>query len=284
MKKRDFLGAAALAAAIPTMMQADTAAAASTNKKSKGSNLEDKIDRLTAMMQRALDINEIQNIVSKMSYLYEAGMYEERMAFIAKKTPGVTVEWGIRGVFEGVEGARKTMVDIELDTVRSHAAGMKKLFPNMNFPSEHTGMFESELVGTPVIEIAGDGKTARGEWLSLMASGKTHENDPKPQAMWIWWKSAIDFVKEDGEWKIWHYLKNPYFATPYSQDWVEHSQTLPPMPPPGTANALAATHGAKPDRPTTKLYDSYRITREPRLDPKPPEPYETFDPKNSYRY
>jgi SnoaL-like domain len=284
-KKREFLGAAAIvaAAAIPAVLEATrTDAAESVPNSSRHSSLEQKVEQLTAMLQHTLDVHAIQNIVSKMSYLYEAGLYEERLKYLATKTPGVTVEIGARGVFEGLEGARKVMVDVEKSFEKSHAAGMRKTFPNVQFGSDHAGLFETELVGTAVIEIAADGKTAKGVWISLMASGKTHEGDPKPQAQWIWWRSAIDFVKEDGEWKIWHYLKNPYWATPYLEDWVEHSLYLPPVPAPGTMKG-AAGHGS-PDRPTTKLYDSYRITREPRLEPSPPEPYQTFDPKDSYSW
>lgn len=275
--KRDFI-VAAVAAALPLSVGAEQ----SHKAKAAALTLEEKIDRLTALMQREQDAREIQNIVSKMAYLYEAAMYEERLKYIARKTPGVTVEIGARGVFEGYEGARHTMVDVEKSFERSHAAGMRKVYPDVKFGSDHAGQFESELIGTPVIEVAGDGRTARGEWLSLMAVGKTHEEDPKPQALWIWWKTAIDFVKEDGEWKVWHYLKNPYWATPYGTDWVEHSMSLPPVPAPGTSKGIPG-HGT-PDRPTTKLYDSYRITREPRLDPRPPEPYATFDLKDSYAW
>jgi SnoaL-like domain len=277
MNKRDFVAAAAALAGTQI-----GAAAAKTSKTSADGELglEEKIDRLTAMMQRAQDLHEIQNIVSRMAYLYEAGMYEERLKYIARKTPGVTIEIGARGVFEGVDGARRVLVDVEKSFEKSHAQGMRKTYPNVEFGSDHAGMFESELIGTPVLEVAGDGKTARGEWLSLMISGKTHAEDPKPQAQWLWWKTSIDFVREDGEWRIWHLLKNPYFATPYNQDWVEHSLTLPPVPPPGTQKGIPG-HGS-PDRPTTKYYDSYRITREPRLEPNPPEPYRSYDPKNSY--
>lgn len=278
MNKRDFV---TVAAALAAGTQIGAAEAKTSKSAAEGKlSLEDKIDRLTAMMQRSQDLNEVQNVVSKMAYLYEAGMYEERLKYIARKTPGVTIEIGARGVFEGLEGARRVLVDVEKSFEKSHAEGMRKAYPNLKFESDHAGMFESELIGTPVIEVAGDGKTARGEWLSLMISGKTHAEDPKPQAQWIWWKTSIDFVKEDGEWRIWHMLKNPYFATPYTQDWVEHSLTLPPVPPPGTQKGIPG-HGS-PDRPTTKYYDSYRITREPRLQPNPPEPYESYDPKNSF--
>jgi hypothetical protein len=242
-------------------------------------HLENRVERL----QRMEDVNSIKNLMGKMSYLYEAGMYEERMKYIAKKTPGVTIEIGLRGVFEGYDGARRALIDVEKNFERSHAAGMRKTFPDVDFPSDHAGMLESELLGTPVIEIAGDGRTAKGMWMSLMAVGKTHEDDPGPRASWLWWKSAADFVKEDGEWKIWHYLKNPLFLAPYEKDWVDVSLGLPAVPAPGTSNGIPS-HGGDPDRPSTKLYDSYRITREPRLVPEPPNPYETFDEKDKYSY
>lgn len=234
-------------------------------------------------LQRLRDVNGIRNLISKEAYLFEAHMHEERLALIAQKTPGVTIEQGLRGVFEGVEGARRTMIGIEQSMERSHAAGMRKAFPDRDLPSDAAGLLETQLTGTTVVEVAGDGKTARAAWISLMACGKTHENDPAPQASWVWWKSAADFVKEDGDWKFWHVLKNPLFLAGYTKDWVEASLSLPPIPAPGTCRGIPG-HEAGPDRPNTKLYDSYRITREPRLHPELPNPYETFDDSESYSY
>jgi hypothetical protein len=240
-----------------------------------------QIASLTLQLERQNAIFQIQNLVNRMAYLMEAGMYEERVEFVAQKTKGVTIEIGGRGVYEGYEGARRCLIDIEKAFEKSHAAGMRRLFPDIEFGSDHAGMFESEVIGTPVIEIAGDGKTAKGVWTSIQAVGKTHEHDPRPQASWLWWRLAIDFVKEDGQWKIWHLLKNPFFFSPANGDWVELSQSLPPVPKPGTQKGIPG-HESVPDGPTTKLYDPYRITREPRLWPDPPQPYETFDPKEAY--
>ena len=234
-------------------------------------------------LERLRDVNSIRNLINKEAYLFEAHLHEERLALMAQKTPGVTVEQGLRGVFEGLAGARRTMVDIEKGMERSHATGMKKVFPDMEFSSETAGLLETQLTGTAVIEVAGDGRTARATWISLMACGKTHENDPRPQAYWVWWKSAADLVKEDGEWKFWHVLKNPLFLAAYTKDWVEASLGLPPVPAPGTCRGIPG-HEANPDRPNTKLYDSYRITREPRLHPELPEPYATFADTESYSY
>jgi hypothetical protein len=245
--------------------------------------LESAAEKQGHEIQRLRDVNAIRNLISKEAYLFEAHMHEERLALIAQQTPGVTIEQGLRGVFEGLEGARRTMIDIEKSMERSHAAGMKKAFPEMELSSETAGMLETQLTGTTAIEVAVDGKTARAAWVSLMACGKTHENDPRPQASWVWWKSAADFVKEDGEWKFWHVLKNPLFLASYTKDWVEASLGLPPIPAPGTCRGIPG-HEANPDRPNTKLYDSYRITREPKLHPEPPEPYGAFDESDSYSY
>jgi hypothetical protein len=252
--------------------------------------LADRIARLEAAgldrdreFERLRDVNAIRNLISKEAYLFEAHMHEERFALLARKTPGVTVEQGLRGVFEGLESARRSMIDIEKSMEHSHAAGMRKAFPGIDFPSETAGMLETQLTGTEVIEVAVDGKTARAAWISLMATGKTHETDPAPQASWVWWKSAADFVKEDGEWKFWHYLKNPLFLAAYTKDWVQASLALPPVPPPGACKGIPG-HEANPDRPNSKLYDSYRITREPKLHPDLPQPYETFSESESYSY
>lgn len=246
--------------------------------------LESQVSVALQQAQRMEDVNSIQNIFSKWWYLHEAAMYEEKLAFIAKTTPGSSFEIGLRGVYEGVDGAKRIFIDVERNFEKSHKEGMQKKYPDLEFPTDHTGMLETTLTGTPVIEIAKDGQTARGIWMSLMAVGKTHREDPKPQALWIWWKTAIDFTKEDGEWKIWHYVANPMFATPYGTDWVENSLTLPPVPKPGVVVGEGGDHDAGPDRAPTKLYDSYRITREPRLLPAPPEPYDTFDESSQYVY
>lgn len=324
MEKRTFFKAAL--ASMLVFMQRGVARADNSNNPSKhDEDMEKKIELLTLKIQRIEDVNAIQNLMSKMDFLYEAGMYEERMAYIAKKTPGVTIEIGARGVFEGYESARRTLVDTEKYYEQSHAAGMKKAFPDIKFPSDFAGKFESNLLGTPVIEVAGDGKTAKGVWISLMTVGKTHDNQDKPQAMWIWWKIGADFVKEDGEWKIWHYVKNPVYATSYDKSWVDNAIARatgsgfgPGAGPAPVAGAVAGagmaantggtpvggkvassssrgttldsngkitpSHGTTADRPTSRLYQSYSITGEAQLVPKPPEPYKTFNDKDAYVY
>jgi hypothetical protein len=257
---------------------------ASKNVEEKLETLIKRVDKLERDNERLHDVHKIQNLIVKEALLFEAHLHEERLNLVAQKTHGVTIEWGARGVFEGYQGARRTFIGIEESFEKSHAAGMKKLYPDVKLPAENAGMLESQLVGLPVIEVAGDGKTAKAVWISMMAIGKTHEQDPKPTGQFLWWKSAIDFVKEDGIWKIWHYLKNPVFLAPSGKDWMEMYLNMPVLPSPGSGKGLPGSHGGNPDRSTTRQYNPYRITRLPSYEPVPPEPYETFNEKNSYSY
>ncbi|KAJ2894844.1 hypothetical protein MKZ38_007181 [Zalerion maritima] len=246
-------------------------------------SLQAQLGALEHQLARQDAVRQITNLMNEYVLLYEAGRYEERLSLVAQHTPGVVIEIGGRGVFRGLEGARRTLVDIEESFQLSHDRGMRRLFPEVEFPSPGAGKFESELLGVPVVEVAGDGRTARALWTTLQAVGKTHEQDPEPRAGWLWWRMGIDFVKEeaDGRWRIWHMLRNPFFFAEYGRDWVDASLSMPPVPQPGTQKGLPG-HEGEPDAPTTRLYDPYRITRELKLWPEPPSPYETFDMDDSY--
>ena len=77
-------------------------------------------------------------------------------------------------------------------------------------------------LATPIFEVAGDGKTAKGIWYSL---GQVTEVgwDGQPMAMWMWEKYGADFVKEDGRWKLWHIHMYTDFAVPPGKSWVDPS-------------------------------------------------------------
>lgn len=39
-------------------------------------------------------------------------------------------------------------------------------------------------------------------------------------AHWVWCQYAIDFIKQDGEWKIWHFRCLETARCPYHEDWI----------------------------------------------------------------
>ena len=167
-------------------------------------------------------------------------------------TPGVRVNLG--GVYEGREGVLKAMVK----THQSMNVGK----PGFLFVHTQT---------TPVIEVAGDGKTAKGVWMSPGLETRKNPATGEFIALWLWGNYAVDFVKEEGKWRFWHFHVYPYLVTPYDKSWVE----------PLSLPFQILPEETRPDKPTTSS-GIYSTTAEIRYDPIPPDPYETFDENSAY--
>jgi len=231
---------------------------------------------LEEMVQRLNDIHEIQNIMSRHEYYHSVGMHKEEIEQIwAQKTAGVSWESGDLGRFEGIEAIRKCYVDGNKLIGEKNLKEMRKLFPEIKNEDKNKfiGTMIAHTLTTPVIEVAGDGKTAKGVWMS---PGHVPQLvDGKLRAFWRWEKYGVDFVKEDGKWKIWHFHVYTDFTTPYEKSWIENSlgPRLAPEFPPGFP---------KPNKPATTDYQEYSPLTTPKFEPRPPEPYETFDDTFSY--
>jgi len=204
-------------------------------------------------IQRLEDIKEVENLMAKYAYLHTAGKHEETAALFAKKTPGIKMEIGPLGAWTGPEGVYKAMVKV-------HKA------MGVNSPG---GLFVHPQ-NTPVIEIAGDGKTAKGVWMSPGLETRKGA-DGKLTGFWLWGHYGVDFVKEDGKWYFWHLHVYPYLMTPYDKSWTE----------PRTFTIEPLLDELKSDQPATNAY-FYSTTTEMKYAPVPPEPYETFDEKTAY--
>ena len=76
-----------------------------------------------------------------------------------------------------------------------------------------------------LIEVAADGKTARGVWGS--PGEDTHIENWEPIGEWRWCRFAVEFIKEDGVWKLWKLRMLPLFRTNYYRTWVNEDQLKP---------------------------------------------------------
>jgi hypothetical protein len=191
--------------------------------------------------------------MSKYEYLYTAGRHEDVAEMFALKTPGVKAEHVGGGVYEGAESIKRLYVD----------------FPKYR-EGDRIGIMAAHTLTTPIIEVAGDGRTAKAMWLS--PGFGTTKNEGKLEANWNWGKYGVDFVKEDGKWKIWHLHMYGIFCTPYEKSWVDGSgePSFPPFPDELKADRPSAYH--RPYGPTT-------VTE---YVPPVPEPYETWDEATAY--
>lgn len=229
------------------------------------------------LAQRALDILEIQNVMSKHEYYHAVGKHKEEIDDLwAHKTPGASFEAGDVGRTEGIEEVERVYVEGNKLRGKQVLKEMRKLFPQIKDKEENEfiGTTVMHTLTTPVVEVAEDGKTAKGIWVS--PGHLTMVRDEKLRAFWFWERYGVDFVKENGKWKIWHLRVYTDFLTPYEKSWVESS--LEPGPPHVEPEGFP-----KPNKPPTlPAYKEYSPFTVPQYAPRPPEPYKTFSETFSY--
>ncbi|MFC1945981.1 nuclear transport factor 2 family protein [Chloroflexota bacterium] len=209
---------------------------------------------LEQRIQRMEDIHEIHNLMGRYVYLQLANMHDEQVDFFARKTPGVRAEIANWGVYEGFEGAKKLYAGVHNYT-----------------DGDCVGRLSVHTLTTPVIEVAGDGKTAKAVWISPGAGAG--RRDGRITAYWVWGKYAVDLVKEDGKWKFWHFRVYAIFSTPFDRSWVDIE------PNPSIQSKLPDE--LKDDKPTTYHWE-YSPTAITENIPAPPEPYDIFDERDAY--
>jgi SnoaL-like protein len=151
---------------------------------------------------------------------------------------------------------------------------------------------------TPVVEVRADGWTAKGIWIAAglesglmdpeVATGvppcvlSGGDVDGKPVwAHWVWCTYGVDFVKQDGEWRIWHFRCYEVARAPFDRDWDQLRRGRPGEP------RLAAGLLRRRRRPvfppqvdepvTTTDHHPYANDRIQTLDPEPPVPYTEFE-------
>jgi hypothetical protein len=159
------------------------------------------------MAQRALDVQEIQNAISRHSFLDAQGKNREQVMEIwAQKAPDVCFCVHNRTIYLGLENIIHYYCDNWENKMRpARLEQITRLFPDI--PKEKAndlaGWMKMHTNCTPYIVVAGDGKTAKGTWES--PGFVTDVGNGKMQALWMWERFAVDFIKEDGKWKIWHF-------------------------------------------------------------------------------
>jgi len=198
------------------------------------------LKQLEARVTRLEDILEIETLQNRYMHWLCLGRGDKIVDLFALKTSGVSAEAGDSGLFVGIEGIKRHFkVGSEKKPVIGHYA-------------------ENHAVN-PVIEVAEDGKTAKGVWF---VPGMVADPDRKSQG-WTFGKYDNDYVKEGGKWKIWHLHWVQTFETEFDKGWLYQqeiaitSMRLPPWYP--------------PDKETTRHmpYSPYRINY---MVPEPPEP------------
>ena len=208
--------------------------------KSKAVDQEKLLQQLAARVQYLEDMIEIQKLQSQYAQYLFTQKYDKILErCFAKRAAGIEVEFSDSGVYKGIESVRR-------------------LFTAFEGTKNTAGFFTLHMTVNPYIVIAKDGQSARSSWLSPGAASSPSG------ARWIWGPYYVDYVREDGQWRIRRSVFAPLFRTEYEKSWLNSTDS-------GTVrNSISA----QPDGPPT-LYRPFDKNRKDlfRDNPPLPEPY-----------
>jgi len=233
-----------------------------TELEAKNAKLEEDLKKVSWRAEKAYAATECLRLISRYCYLHAAG--KDRQWYLesfSKKMPDIAVGHGQMGIMVGKEHLESR---IFAERRPEHEEGG---------PGGRVGWIFLHPTASQYIEVAKDLKTAKGVFLSIgIESAGDQRGVLKPA--WGWGCYGVDFINEDGEWKIWHFHINRIFRGDYFQSWITYDPdvelsyyTVPPE--------------QRYDKPP-KDDCPYRPNQKFVLKPDPPQPYETFDPATSY--
>lgn len=205
------------------------------------------------LIRRVTDIEEIKKVANKRVYYMINEWREQELQDLWVTDPSyqATASFGKNtGYYVGMDNIRSYYVT-------KHAADL----------GDGVGTMNAHPISTGLVELAGDGQTAKGLWYCI-----GQETVPG-KAMWVTGKVAMDFVKEGDSWKIWHVVEANDLSgeagarysdgTPYWEP--EHDPIVKAF---GTPDVAELTHD-----PNFNWWDNY---------PAMPEPYDTWSDGISY--
>ncbi len=169
------------------------------------------------------------------------------------------------------------------------------------------GGFIWHTITTPVVEIAADRQTAKGIWYTPGLVGE-YKEDGTNNSQWMWEKYGVDFVRENGKWKVWHMKVYTDWSSPVGEAIGSNAGGpggggAPGGAPPGGAmpnvtpekqnagetigSELGPQGGGAPAMPNwdhvyKKQYRGWSKDSVVEMLPRPPEPYKTWSETWSY--
>ena len=169
------------------------------------------LETVYKMAQKALDQQAVENVMNRHVMYHCYGLHEDEVLALWVNEPEnrATASFGQnQGFFVGWdaiwEGYVVSHTESWLDRAKSYCE--EKGIDVSGMTDEEildvyggVGQFLMHYTTTAIIEIADDGQTAKGFWYS---PGMVKETGEAAQTLWEAY--GCDFVKENGEWKIWH--------------------------------------------------------------------------------
>ena len=185
--------------------------------------LDAQVARLEAEAARAEDVSEIKRLQRAYGYYLDAAQWDQMADLFADDG---SIEIGLDGVYVGKERVRQY-----LHTLGGGTVGLRR------------GQLNEHMILQPVIDVAPDGRTARGRWRAVIAAGEYRK-----AAVWGEGPYENEYVKESGIWKIKTLHWYQTFVVPYAGGWAKNKDV----------NAgIFVSRRLPPDKPPTERYPTW---------------------------
>ncbi len=216
--------------------------------------------------QRWLDRRSIENLMGKRFSLKILKKEGEEFAQLWCKKAKDPCLGTAKGYYKGYDDIASYFGAIEALTTERIAyakANYPQVADKADAELRGVGALSPYTLTTPIVEIAEDGQTAKGLWYIVGADSEMGKNGA--EAAWYRGKLAVDFIKEDGAWKIWHLLEVPDVYCYAGTNWADGMLTPETFAAADTAlPAVSAPLDEKASKPGV------------------PVPYSSFDKTFSY--
>lgn len=213
----------------------------------------EQIEYGQAKLQAAVDCG---NLMMGGSALLTANLTRDYVATWANRDDcQLAMPWGC---YDGIEGVTRCYTQDFMDINDEGAAEYLK------------GSLRMDTLSSEVIEVADDLQTARATYVLHGITNNPSDLKEVPENSykdyWEWGRIGVDFINEDGTWKIWHMRVYYVFKYRYMTDWAEQ--------PYNTKFEWKKVPAV--DHPPLPCY-AYNINEVyPNDQPALPEPYKTF--------
>ncbi len=195
--------------------------------------LKAKIAQLSVEAEHIRDANDIKKLQRAFGYYIDKGYWDEAADLFANNA---TMEVGVDGVYVGKSRIRERLI----------REGGGNPGPGLPY-----GQINHRMQLQPEVDVAADGRTAKGRWRELALLGHFHID-----AEWGTGIYENDYVKQNGVWKIAALHFYPNFVAPYDGGWAQ-------LAPVAGDWKSAAGKDLPADRPPTATYKPFPDTFTP---------------------
>ena len=222
---------------------------------------------------------EIRNVMGNISHDYavkqDAKVYDRYWTHTLEPCLGINT--GYYKGHEAVAGYYRALgEEIELTSKLIQQTFPRELGDKTAEEVYGVGMMTYLPFDTHVIEIADDGMTAKGLW--NIRGSYSYLTPSGPVANWTYGWAAVDFTREDGEWKVWHMQLLYNIDHQCGVHFCGEEKTFPAVP---EFAAMADFKMPEPNVPRTVM-ETFRPDRPLTRSPEVPIPYATFSETFSY--